>query len=280
MKKTFSIFAVLLLIMMCCLPLLAYAHPGRTDGNGGHTDRDTGEYHYHHGYSAHDHWDMDGDGIKDCPYNFDDKTSHKNSGTSNSISSSLGQKNDPDTPIDDKEGETKVPSFIYWIIGILILVIIAMFQIIRRKDETIANNERTFKSREKDEEAKIKEEITSLHNALVAKYGEDYLYEISGAQEGDFIGEDGYPHSSAALTNAFADNYTFYLGGYSQNSNSKYHHRSCRYANSSFPINAMYLQNRRRYWPCMLCPCRLPDSSWVDKYKKHKAFIERYTDDE
>ena len=52
------------------------AHPGRTDSSGGHTNRSTGEYHYHHGYSAHDHYDMDGDGIIDCPYDFVDKTDH------------------------------------------------------------------------------------------------------------------------------------------------------------------------------------------------------------
>lgn len=53
------------------------AHPGRTDDDGGHTDNETGEYHYHHGYSAHAHYDMDGDGIVDCPYDFDDQTSHQ-----------------------------------------------------------------------------------------------------------------------------------------------------------------------------------------------------------
>jgi len=53
-----------------------FAHSGRTDGNGGHTDSDTGEYHYHHGYPAHDHYDIDDDGDLDCPYDFDDKTSN------------------------------------------------------------------------------------------------------------------------------------------------------------------------------------------------------------
>lgn len=44
------------------------AHPGKTDGNGGHTNSNTGEYHYHHGYEAHFH--IDGQ----CPFEFDDKT--------------------------------------------------------------------------------------------------------------------------------------------------------------------------------------------------------------
>lgn len=52
------------------------AHSGKTDSDGGHTDHDTGEYHYHHGYPAHDHYDIDGDGDTDCPYEFDDRTNH------------------------------------------------------------------------------------------------------------------------------------------------------------------------------------------------------------
>lgn len=51
----------------------AYAHSGRTDSSGGHYNHSTGEYHYHHGYPAHQHTD----GV--CPYDFDDKTG-ENSG--------------------------------------------------------------------------------------------------------------------------------------------------------------------------------------------------------
>lgn len=82
-----------LLLVIPSLLLVAFAHPGRTDSNGGHTDHSTGEYHYHHGYSAHDHYDMDGDGIKDCPYDFDDKTNHNStSGQSSSKNSTTKKK--------------------------------------------------------------------------------------------------------------------------------------------------------------------------------------------
>ena len=64
-------------------PLVVYAHPGRTDSEGGHTDRSTEEYHYHHGYPEHDHYDMDGDGDADCPYDFDDKTGSSSNDSSN-----------------------------------------------------------------------------------------------------------------------------------------------------------------------------------------------------
>lgn len=66
----------LLIAFALCLSLsvTASAHSGRTDSNGGHTDSETGEYHYHHGYPAHQHYDMDDDGYLDCPYSFDDET--------------------------------------------------------------------------------------------------------------------------------------------------------------------------------------------------------------
>lgn len=65
-------------LFLLVFALTATAHSGRTDSSGGHRDRSTGAYHYHHGYPAHDHKDLDGDGKKDCPYDFDDQTDHSN----------------------------------------------------------------------------------------------------------------------------------------------------------------------------------------------------------
>lgn len=58
---------IVILLLLFCLTSVAYAHPGRTDEYGGHTETATGEYHYHHGYSAHSH-------VGGCPYNYDDQT--------------------------------------------------------------------------------------------------------------------------------------------------------------------------------------------------------------
>ena len=81
-----------ILFVVPLLVLVASAHPGGTDGKGGHTDHSTGEYHYHHGHSAHDHYDMDGDGDLDCPYNFKDKTDSKNdSGSSRNENSKTNE---------------------------------------------------------------------------------------------------------------------------------------------------------------------------------------------
>lgn len=73
------------ILVWLILPLLAiyvFAHSGGTDSKGGHTDRSTGEYHYHHGYPAHEHYDIDGDGTIDCPYNFQDESGSNQSSNS------------------------------------------------------------------------------------------------------------------------------------------------------------------------------------------------------
>lgn len=42
-----------IVIILVSLPLVVFAHSGRTDKNGGHYNRKTGEYHYHNsGYSS------------------------------------------------------------------------------------------------------------------------------------------------------------------------------------------------------------------------------------
>lgn len=59
-------------IALCVgLSVTVFAHSGGTDSKGGHYDHSTGEYHYHHGYPEHQHFDMTGDGIPDCPYLID-----------------------------------------------------------------------------------------------------------------------------------------------------------------------------------------------------------------
>lgn len=63
MKKIIAVISCLLLAFTC-----ASAHSGRTDSAGGHWNRSTGEYHYHHGYPAHQH----PGGV--CPYDYDDQT--------------------------------------------------------------------------------------------------------------------------------------------------------------------------------------------------------------
>lgn len=66
---------MIILFLLCSSMLFllpASAHSGDTDSSGGHYNHSTGEYHYHHGYPAHQHID----GV--CPY-----MSYTSSGSSN-----------------------------------------------------------------------------------------------------------------------------------------------------------------------------------------------------
>lgn len=75
-----------LLLIICTLiliPAIVYAHPGQTDSDGGHYDRSTGKYHYHHGYSSHQHTN------NECPYDFDDKTGESSNGLSGNLGNNV-----------------------------------------------------------------------------------------------------------------------------------------------------------------------------------------------
>ena len=75
MKKIIPLF----IIFISLFSITSYAHSGRTDSNGGHYNRSTGEYHYHHGYSAHQH----PNGI--CPYENDKSRNENNSNSSSGL---------------------------------------------------------------------------------------------------------------------------------------------------------------------------------------------------
>lgn len=93
MKKLIFFFLFISLISGS----VVFAHPGGTDGSGGHKNHSTGEYHYHHGYSAHQHTD----GV--CPYDFDDQTNHSSSDTQ-----SIESGREPDYIVDINGNVTKV----------------------------------------------------------------------------------------------------------------------------------------------------------------------------
>ena len=65
MKRLITILIIPLFIFM--LISTVSAHKGRTDAQGGHYNRTTGEYHYHHGYPEHQHFNGE------CPYQDEEK---------------------------------------------------------------------------------------------------------------------------------------------------------------------------------------------------------------
>lgn len=79
-KRLIRLLIAVAIISIMPISFLCSAHPGRTDSDGGHYDRSTGKYHYHHGYPAHQHTNGE------CPYDFKDKTNHQSGHTSSSSS--------------------------------------------------------------------------------------------------------------------------------------------------------------------------------------------------
>ena len=136
LKKYFINFCVVVLLCVMLFPITVTAHSGKTDSSGGHRDSSTGEYHYHHGYSAHKHYDMDGDGIIDCPYDFDDKTNHSSSSSGNNNQSSSSSSNRGSVSFWDVVGKIflMIPLslitlyLLYMVVGILFAIIEAILE--------------------------------------------------------------------------------------------------------------------------------------------------------
>jgi hypothetical protein len=82
--KRICILACAVSVLLLLLALPVSAHSGKTDASGGHYDSSTGEYHYHHGYPAHQHTNGK------CPYDYKDKTDHSSGSSSNKSDSSEG----------------------------------------------------------------------------------------------------------------------------------------------------------------------------------------------
>ena len=127
--------AISLFLFLAILPITAYAHSGGTDASGGHYDRSTGEYHYHHGYPAHDHYDMDGDGIPDCPYDFNEKDHD----IKENIRESSGVKNTISTVRDSpQEKEKSEMRDILIVIALSFIIVFGQYLVIRQKNYDIA----------------------------------------------------------------------------------------------------------------------------------------------
>lgn len=61
-KLTKIVVIIISIIVLLSYSIITFAHSGKTDPFGGHYDSSTGEYHYHHGYDAHQHPNGN------CPY--------------------------------------------------------------------------------------------------------------------------------------------------------------------------------------------------------------------
>lgn len=184
MQRKSAIIILAAICLFCCFAVTAHAHPGRTDSQGGHYDQGTGEYHYHHGYPAHDHYDMDGDGTLDCPYNFEDKTgdnsaviSDNNSGYETytypmpeDIGGNGGDRKPSSTQAFSEKGAVKME---IWKVCILVLaflgIIAIMCFIIRNQIRDKKRQKVQYEEKFKRERAKFCEELGKINDEMIRK---------------------------------------------------------------------------------------------------------------
>lgn len=249
MKKIAAIFLALLFISP------AYAHSGRTDSQGGHYNRSTGEYHFHHGYPAHQHEN----GV--CPYDFDDKTG-ESSGTSGGGSSSKkptivkGTSNSDSAENDtSSSSSSSIPVSVIVIgcavggYGLLYLWAIISGAIYSRR---------------------YKKQWNAKQKELLDLYGGKTKFQIAlecGMPCGVEIGPDGLPKEIGS--DNWGQSLTFYVSpsGYA------YHARPTCSKAASITTHAANLRNRS---PCQRChPCA-PNMDWYWSYKRIMGELKTY----
>nr|DAG36733.1 MAG TPA: KTSC domain [Caudoviricetes sp.] len=254
-----------ILLLFCCTA--AYAHPGATDANGGHYDHSTGEYHYHHGYPAHQHPDGR------CPYNYDDRTGW-NSGSSSGGSDSASRPNRRTAPPgyeSPKPVEHQAPPRCLPVLLLLsIPVSLIAYKIIKHHVEE-QQFRRSGRSRQMARE--LQEQIDSIRrrrNALRIQILSKELLpinEVVGAPPGAYIDKDGDPHLPDPRHPGVD------LCAVACNASSRVVHRpSCRYASLMPTVNTQqdyFLGiHRSMYHRCSICEPNISKFPWVPDYRR------------
>ncbi len=248
------------LLVVLLLISNGYAHPGRTDANGGHYDRSTGEYHYHHGYPAHQH----PGGI--CPYNFDDKTGQNSStGGSSSVSgtsSSSKVSQNTNTIESNDEKEDKQDSR-FQLSGIMVYAgifgVYLLYRFIRLIYYILENRRRK----------KQQKELQQIERAeLLRQYRGKSKQEIAhslGMPSDVTIGDDGYPHRSEPATDTM-DRYIVYV----TQTGSAYHSRLSCCGYTAKKVNVVDVA--QNYFPCSRCH---PISENIDWYYEYRELLDK-----
>lgn len=302
-----KIIGRLLLIVFSCIASLsvAFAHSGSLDSKGGHYNHSTGEYHYHHGYSAHEHTN----GV--CPFNFDDRTGW-NSGTGGGSGSS-NAKPDTDSLIEDETsdepyrflGVYAIPYLLYSIVpfAITALLFIYIFResgflsvigallifllppIFQEKSQPffayfmgcasviigalsfMCIEEKTGAFQQKSQPI-IQMDVA--HDAFVYIYGGVDVYELVGKPSDCLVGADGLPASVATDGSTWGNVFTRSVS----NNKRKFHRISCRYAKTGSVVNLVNIPYGSE--PCAVCKPTSDVPEWYREYSRIACLKSKY----
>lgn len=248
--KRFQWLIPLLAILLCTV---SYAHSGRTDANGGHYNRSTGEYHYHHGYPEHQH--INGT----CPYNFDDRTGW-NSGASSSRPINIADDTDdkivndeidPPQPKQEKDSSSIKPLAIFLAgIGSLLLISVAISSV----------RGLIKKSKRKKERKKERQKYAALYEGK-------NIAQLCHIPPDTEIGNDGLPKLTSSPK--WGDKYTFYVS----KSGNRFHSSPNCTKGAQTPVHAWHATYLD---PCKRCSPVLPDLNWFAEYQRIKKIVLEY----
>lgn len=256
MKRRILSLGIALLIVFL-LSTVVFAHPGQTDADGGHYDRSTGEYHYHHGYPAHQHTGGQ------CPYDFDDRTGW-NSGPSGSKSKEREKSSSP----------FRVIIIVLASLGALVFVVSTPARI-RHRRETQAKREHLARDVKKlsVQFSDLKRQRDTLRSQLLASEVRP-ISKLVDIPPWSFFGSDGLPHYDNP-SDPGLDIYEFVLN----TSTGVYHKPSCHHAQYSFTINYVdmlrypYLHGKTLR-PCSVCCPEKPLLAWYYEYLDYLHALE------
>lgn len=263
-RRILSICIALLSIFL--LSSIAFAHPGKTDEDGGHYDYSTGEYHYHHGYPAHQHTGGQ------CPYEFDDRTGW-NSGSSGSQNVSDGRTS-RDSGVSDFKSEAHEKSSSPFRVFVVVLAALCALVFVVRTSARIRHRREEKAKREQltRDAKKLSTQLSDLkrrRNALRSQLISSEVQPISHLVDipiWSFIGNDGLPHYSDP-GNPDLDIYEFAL----KTSTGVFHKPTCRYA--TYLPKRNYIEmlrypnlRARALRPCSFCCPEKPPLVWYYEY--------------
>lgn len=254
---------VLVLALVAALIMPASAHPGRTDSNGGHWNRSTGEYHYHHGYPEHQHYNGE------CPYDFDDKTGQNSGSSSGGGGGGSYVKPKPTPTPTPKPTPTPTPEpsdspILVFVrgLGFVILGLFALSFLASIIGAVLSFIEST-KEKEKAQKAWNEE-----RERLIKEYGQRDPKIIAGVPPDIEFDEKGLPFKKGE--DFWGEEFTVYVSPTGKSFHLK---RGCSGAKDALHI--FYLGGRRPCYKCARDYLR-KEYPWYDKYRNILRQKEKY----
>lgn len=261
MKKQI-VSLLLCLLVIAALTTPALSHSGRTDSDGGHWNHSTGEYHYHHGYPAHQHTG----GV--CPYDYEDKAGQNSESSSNNSNNSGGSNGNKVTDNSSSHSEDNKASSksdrASGLRGILLGAVI-IFSPGLILGTIGAIKEKTRKKKEEKEFLRLKAKYEHM-------YGGKRLDELVNIPDGVEIGEDGLPKEIGA--DGWGEQFTFFVkNNYHMHSYKQVFHKKRGCSSAFYKVHAYHIGNRA---PCLRCSPRRPNLEWYEEYLRIKRIKETY----